>query len=65
MAQQLALSVIIEGIEDEENLRRIQSVTNVYGWQGYYFSPPLKVEDFTLFVYDFQPAGLMSSGSGI
>ncbi|HBS03992.1 MAG TPA: hypothetical protein DEA96_03430 [Leptospiraceae bacterium] len=63
MARQMDLTVIIEGIEDESNLSRIRSVTDVYGWQGYYFSPPLKSEDLPLFVYDFNPARAVQASS--
>ncbi|MBI38405.1 MAG: hypothetical protein CMF59_02310 [Leptospiraceae bacterium] len=46
MANQLNLSVIVEGIEDQKTLEHVQSLIYVSGWQGYLFSPPIPDSDF-------------------
>ncbi|MEQ8350366.1 MAG: EAL domain-containing protein [Leptospiraceae bacterium] len=46
MAQQLDLSVIVEGIEDESAMNDVSSLISVSGWQGFHFSRPLPEADF-------------------
>lgn len=46
MADQMGLQIIIEGVEDEVSLQRIRKMTDVFGWQGFLFSPPLNPDDF-------------------
>ena len=45
MAQQLKLRVVAEGVENKEQLDFLQT-HNCDEVQGYYFSPPIKSEEF-------------------
>ena len=45
MAQQLKLRVVAEGVETKEQLNFLQT-HNCDEVQGYYFSPPIKSEEF-------------------
>lgn len=46
MAKRLGISVVVEGVETRENEALIRSLGCNYG-QGYYYSRPITVEDFT------------------
>ena len=46
MAKQLGISVVVEGVETRENEALIRSLGCDFG-QGYYYSRPITVEDFT------------------
>ena len=50
----LDLEVIVEGIESESMLHRVQSVLRPNAWQGFLFSRPLSELDFRQFVIEFQ-----------
>jgi len=47
MAHSLGMQVIAEGIENQRQLRMLQEMGCDFG-QGYYFSPPLRAEAFTV-----------------
>ncbi|MCD8512856.1 MAG: EAL domain-containing protein [Nitrincola sp.] len=46
LAKSMDLAVIAEGVETEEQLKMLESF-GCYAFQGYYFSRPLTLEDFT------------------
>ena len=46
MAKQLGISVVVEGVETQENEALIRSLGCDFG-QGYYYSRPITVEEFT------------------
>ncbi|WP_394965261.1 EAL domain-containing protein [Candidatus Allofournierella excrementigallinarum] len=46
MAKQLGISVVVEGVETQENEALIRSLDCDFG-QGYYYSRPITVEEFT------------------
>lgn len=46
LAKSMDLAVIAEGVETEEQLNMLESF-GCFAFQGYYFSRPLKLEDFT------------------
>ncbi|RTE66720.1 EAL domain-containing response regulator [Amphritea opalescens] len=52
MAKALRLSVVIEGVETEEQLTLLQGTQSDL-IQGFYFSKPLAADDFRLFVEQF------------
>lgn len=45
MAKKLGMQVITEGVEDEHQFRNLVGMGGDY-FQGYYFSPPIAVEEF-------------------
>jgi EAL domain-containing protein (putative c-di-GMP-specific phosphodiesterase class I) len=47
MAHSLGMQVIAEGIENQRQLGMLQEMGCDFG-QGYYFSPPLRAEAFTV-----------------
>jgi len=49
MAAHLGASVIAEGVETKEQLEYLKE-NGCYEYQGYYFSKPLKEEDFNIYV---------------
>ncbi|WP_419634076.1 EAL domain-containing protein, partial [Thiolapillus sp.] len=45
IAQFMELSVVAEGIEEEEEFRMLQQM-NCHRYQGYYFCHPISFEEF-------------------
>ncbi len=56
IAKSLGKDVIAEGSETKEHIETLKSL-HCNQVQGYYFSKPLKIEDFKNFIYDFKGHG--------
>ncbi|MCF6331110.1 MAG: EAL domain-containing protein [Sulfurimonas sp.] len=56
IAKSLGKDVIAEGSETKEHIKTLKSL-HCNQVQGYYFSKPLKIEDFKIFIYDFKGQG--------
>ena len=53
MAQRLHLKVVMEGVETEAQIRKLLALGCDY-FQGYFFSKPVKGEDFIRYVRNFE-----------
>ena len=53
LAHQFGLSVVAEGVEDEETLTLLRELNCDYV-QGYYFSPPLPASEFVAWLDDYR-----------
>ncbi len=60
MAHSLGMQVIAEGIENLRQLRILQEMGCDFG-QGYYFSPPLRTEDFVAWYQAWQRQTVIST----
>jgi len=60
MAHSLGMQVIAEGIENQRQLRMLQEMGCDFG-QGYYFSPPLRPEAFTLWHHEWHQSRAVMS----
>lgn len=49
----LGLQTVAEGVEDEEQLKLLKEL-NCDVIQGFYYSPPLEVDEFTQWLYKHQ-----------
>lgn len=61
MAKQLGISVVVEGVETRENEALIQSLGCDFG-QGYYYSRPITVEEFTARYWGTPKGAVQGSG---
>ncbi|UGB29978.1 bifunctional diguanylate cyclase/phosphodiesterase [Metabacillus sp. B2-18] len=53
LCHSLNMKVIIEGVETEEQITFLTCMPEKPGIQGYYYSPPLKKDDFVKWIEDF------------
>lgn len=58
LCESLHLGIVIEGVETEQQLQYITSISNTAIIQGYYFSPPLQHNEFVQWLKQFEKNNL-------
>ena len=53
MAKRLRMKVVMEGVETEEQIKKLLALECDY-FQGYYFSRPVKGEEFIEYIKNFE-----------
>lgn len=59
IAEQLNLKVVVEGIENQTELDKVENLILADGWQGFYYSKPLSASDMTEFIRNHQKAPVL------
>ena len=63
MAKRLHIHVVQEGVETEEQIKKLLELQCDY-FQGYYFSKPVKEEDFLRYIENFELPEILKDASG-